>query len=88
MKKFQAVIKDTVGIHARPASILASEASKFKSELKLVAPSGVEGNIKSIINLMSLGIRHNDNITIKADGADEEEALAAIKACLEKNKVI
>ncbi|AAB95749.1 phosphocarrier protein HPr [Mycoplasmoides pneumoniae] len=88
MKKIQVVVKDPVGIHARPASIIAGEANKFKSELKLVSPSGVEGNIKSIINLMSLGIKQNDHITIKAEGTDEEEALNAIKAVLEKHQVI
>ena len=78
MKTFQYVIKDEVGIHARPAGLLVKEAKKFPSKITL------EGTGK-LMAIMSMGIKKGMEVTIAAEGEDEEQAIEAMKAFLEAN---
>ncbi|RXJ02566.1 phosphocarrier protein HPr [Anaerobacillus alkaliphilus] len=70
-------ITDATGIHARPATLLVNKASQFSSEISLVYKEK-SVNLKSIMGVMSLGVGQGAQITIKADGADEEAALASL----------
>ncbi|ETA73599.1 phosphocarrier protein HPr [Ligilactobacillus equi] len=76
------VIAET-GIHARPATLLVQAASKFSSDITLTY-NEKSVNLKSIMGVMSLGVGQNADVTIKAEGADEEEALAAIAETMTK----
>lgn len=87
MASFKAKIKDPVGLHARPASITVSTASKFTSDIVIKA-HGKEGNLKSIMNVMALGVRCNDEIEIAATGVDEEQAVAEIEKTMKDSKLI
>ncbi len=87
MAKFTAKITDPVGLHARPASITVSAASKFDSEIKIDA-NGKTGNLKSIMNIMALGVRQGDTITISAEGSDAEEAINEIEKTMKENGLI
>jgi phosphocarrier protein HPr len=73
----KAIVKSETGIHARPALSVVKEASKFKSEV-LIVKDGNEYNAKSIVAIMSMAAVKNDEITIKATGADEEAAAVAM----------
>ncbi|MBU3098038.1 MULTISPECIES: HPr family phosphocarrier protein [Clostridium] len=70
------------GLHARPASIFVKTASKFKSTVSIVHGTGV-ANAKSIINIMSLGLKKDEEIKIVTEGADEKEAMAALVSLVE-----
>ena len=72
------IVTDEAGLHARPATKLVNAASKFTSDLSLVY-SGRSVNLKSIMGVMSLGIRQGAEITIIANGDDAEQALAEIE---------
>lgn len=87
MTKFSATIIDPIGLHARPASELAKIASSYKCEVKIIS-NGREGNAKSIMNIMALGIKKNEIIEIVAIGEDEKEAIKEIKDQLIKLKLI
>ena len=87
MKSFTAEIIDPVGLHARPATIAVSVASKFKSDVT-ISYDGQEVNMKSILNIISLGATPGSMITIKTEGEDEEEALKSIEETLRAQKVI
>ncbi|EFF41851.1 HPr family phosphocarrier protein [Mycoplasmopsis alligatoris] len=87
MKEFTCTIIDPAGLHARPASIIVGTAGKFKSDSKVIS-AGREGNLKSIMNIMALGVKHGTEITIKISGEDEEAALQAIKDALVSNNLI
>lgn len=67
------IINET-GLHARPASVFVSKAAKFKSEL-MVQKGEKQVNAKSILAVLSLGISKGTEITISAQGPDEEEAV-------------
>ncbi|NMB17928.1 MAG: phosphocarrier protein HPr [Erysipelothrix sp.] len=87
MKEFTAVVIDPVGLHARPATVAVNAASKFKSEIKL-SYKGRSVNMKSIMGVMSLGIPTQSEITVSAEGEDEEAAIATIEEVLKTQKVI
>lgn len=87
MASFTAKIIDPIGLHARPASELTKIASSFASNIKIIA-KGKEGNAKSIMNIMALGIKKDDEITIEADGADADQAIDKLKSELSKLKLI
>ena len=81
MKK-KVMIKNDTGIHARPASMLVEEAGKYDADVELIK-KGQSVNAKSIMGIMSLGIQQSTEITIKAEGSDEQEAVKAIVKLIE-----
>lgn len=80
MKKI--VIVNKTGVHARPASLLIKAAQAFDSEIFLIK-NGTESNCKSIMNILSMGICCNDEISIRAVGSDAEAAEQSILEVLE-----
>lgn len=73
------VIKNRLGLHAKPASMFVREAVKYKASI-LVAKDGTEVNGKSIMGLMLLAAESGSKLTIKADGPDEQKALDGLEA--------
>ncbi len=87
MAEFTAKITDPVGLHARPASVTVATASKFEADIKIDA-NGKSGNLKSIMNVMALGVRQGDSITVVATGTDAEAAVKAIQETMKTNNLI
>ena len=85
-EKLSFVVSDPVGLHARPATILVNQASKFTSNITLVY-NGKEVNLKSIMGVMSLGVPTKATVEIVAEGEDEKEAIAAIETAVKEQKV-
>jgi phosphocarrier protein FPr/phosphocarrier protein len=65
------------GIHARPAALLAASLRPLAADVRLLARGG-EANARSTVALMALGVRHGDQIEIRATGPDAENALEAL----------
>ncbi len=82
MKRKVVEIKNKLGLHARPASLLVKLAGKFESEIQL-AKDDTEINAKSILGVMMLAAGPGQSITISADGPDAEEAIDAIASLVE-----
>lgn len=78
MYKIDVSINNESGLHARPASMFIKEASKYKSELK-VLKGGKEYNAKSIMGILSMGAKKGDTITILAEGSDEKKAVESLE---------
>lgn len=84
MQSFNYVVKDEVGIHARPAGLLVKEAKKYESVITLV--KGDKSAVATkLMAVMALGVKCGEEITVNVEGADEETACAEIKAFLEAN---
>ncbi|KMZ96309.1 hypothetical protein PVNG_02447 [Plasmodium vivax North Korean] len=81
MKKISYKIKDSAGLHARPASKLVQSLAKYSSSVKLEY-NGKVANAKSIINLMSLGISGDSEVIFLIEGSDEEELSSSICSIL------
>ena len=84
MKKFNYVITDVIGIHARPAGLLVKEAKKYEAKVT------IEGKGKSVdatrlMAVMSLGVKKNDEITVIVEGNGEGEAAENLEKFLKEN---
>ncbi len=77
MRSEKVTILNETGLHARPASVFVNTAAKFKSEL-MIQKGEKQVNAKSILAVLSLGISKGTEITISAQGSDEEEAVSKL----------
>jgi len=75
------VIKNTLGLHARPAALFVQLANKFQSEI-FVEKKEQKVNGKSIMGIMTLAAGKGQKITITADGNDAEKAVNALEKLL------
>ncbi|MBC7756431.1 MAG: HPr family phosphocarrier protein [Bdellovibrio sp.] len=71
-------IINKLGLHARASTKLTQTASQFSSEI-WIEKNGRKVNAKSIMGVMMLAAATGSMVTIEANGADEVEAMAAVK---------
>lgn len=69
------------GLEARPVALLVQVASQYGSEI-YVESADKKVNAKSIMGMMTLGLYTGETVTVSANGADEEEAIANIEKFL------
>jgi phosphocarrier protein HPr len=77
------IIKNKLGLHARPASLFVQTAAQFDADVT-VMKNGLEVNGKSIMGVMMLAAEQGSEIAVKADGIDEELLIQAITELIEK----
>ena len=82
MKRKEVEIRNKLGLHARPASLVVKLAGKFESEIQLIKEE-TEINAKSILGVMMLAAGPGTKITITADGCDASEAVDAIASLID-----
>lgn len=86
MKQFTYTIKDELGIHARPAGMLAKEAKIYGGDTKITLTANEKTvNPSQLMKLMALGVKKGTEVTICCEGEREEEAAAALQAFFEEN---
>ena len=85
MKQFTYTIKDALGIHARPAGLLAKKAKSYADTAVTITANGKTVNLGQLMKLMALGVKQGTEVTITCEGANEEEAAAGLLAFLEEN---
>ena len=79
-----AVVRDEVGLHARPASKFVKLAGMFQSEITVRKEGGAAAaNGKSITSILLMGAARGATVQITADGPDEIEACRALRELLE-----
>ncbi|MBE5923113.1 MAG: HPr family phosphocarrier protein [Lachnospiraceae bacterium] len=84
MKEFKYVITDEVGIHARPAGLLVKEAKALASKITMEA-NGKSADITKLMAVMQLGVKKGTEVVIKAEGDDEDSAIAKIEEFMKAN---
>ena len=67
-------IKNSVGLHTRPATFFIQKANSYKSSI-WVEKGDCRVNAKSLLGVLSLGIEKGTEVTFIADGSDEAEAI-------------
>jgi phosphocarrier protein FPr/phosphocarrier protein len=77
----EVTLPNPAGLHARPAAVVAVEAKKYKSDIRLLR-GGDSANAKSIVSLMGLATKFGDKVRVQAAGPDAGEAAAAIARLL------
>jgi phosphocarrier protein len=90
MIEAKVLINNKVGLHARPASLFVQAASKFTSNVQVScqAPETNEirvANAKSILGILTLGVFQGMELTIQANGEDEESAIQSLVELVENN---
>ena len=71
-----AIVGSSVGLHARPASIVAEAAAEFDDEV-LLSVDGEEGvDASSVMLIMTLGAEKCAEVTVESDNADAMNAIA------------
>lgn len=78
MKKFNYTITDNLGIHARPAGMLAKAAKTYADTEITVTCNGKTTKATQLMKIMSLGVKQGDVVTVAAEGPSEEAAIAAM----------
>ena len=84
MKEYTYVIKDALGLHARPAGILVKAVAGYSCSVTLTTATG-KADAKRLMAVMRLAAKQGMELTVTCDGADEEKAAQELKAFMEAN---
>ena len=84
MKSFDYTIPDEIGIHARPAGILAKKAKEYASRIT-ITKGGKTAEAQKLMAVMSLGVKKGETVTVSAEGEDEEKAVADMETFFKEN---
>lgn len=77
MKKQKVTVKNSAGLHARPASLLVKLAGRFESEF-YINMYGYKINGKSILGVLTLAAEEGSEMELEVEGPDESDALEAL----------
>ena len=80
-------IKNAEGLHARPATEIAKSATQYTATVELDV-MGNKYNAKSVLNIMSAGIKNSTQVKIICNGVDEDKALEGIMQTFQENALI
>lgn len=84
MKEATVTITSESGLHARPATLFTQAAAKFASKIT-IAKGEKKADAKSILTVLTLGAAKGAEVTLTADGPDEDAAIAALTEFLATN---
>ncbi|MBB3108606.1 phosphocarrier protein [Paenibacillus phyllosphaerae] len=78
-------IANLLGLHVRPAKQIVEAAKKYPNTQVFVEKDGKKNSAKSLVNVLTLGAKHGDAVTLIVEGEQEAAALAEIGAILSAN---
>lgn len=79
MKQFTYTITEPVGLHARPAGMLAKIAKTLNSEVTLQKTDGAPVSAKLLMRLLCMGVKTGDSVTVTISGGDESQNYDCMK---------
>lgn len=82
MTERRVVVGSAVGLHARPAALFVQAATKSGVAVQIAKNSGHPVDARSILAVLSLDVRHGDEVILRADGAGAEAALDTLTKLL------
>ncbi len=83
MPEKRVAVASKVGLHARPAALLARSVSDLDAQVT-IAFGGKQVDARSVLGLMALGARGGDKIRVSAAGTEAAEALRRITDLAER----
>ena len=83
MVKKEMTITNNIGLHARPATFFIQKANTFKSSI-WIEKDERRVNAKSLLGVISLGVKKDMKLILIAEGADEQEAVEKLAEMIEK----
>lgn len=84
MVSFNYTITDEVGIHARPASLLVTEAKSYPDTIKIVKGEK-SADAKKLMGLLSLGAKQGEEVTVQVEGDTEADTCAKLEEYFKNN---
>ena len=85
MKEFNYVVNDPLGLHARPAGMLAKAAKAYADTVITLTKGAKTVKATQLMMIMSLAVKNGDEVTIRAEGASEDAAIAAMEQFFKEN---
>lgn len=82
----EVTIKNSQGLHARPAALFVQAASRYNSSVT-IERDGEKVNGKSIMGILTLGVQPGATIRLEVEGDDANEVFAELKKLLEKDVI-
>ncbi|MGO1048760.1 HPr family phosphocarrier protein [Crossiella sp. CA198] len=83
MPELRVTVASRVGLHARPAAVLARTAAEQPVAVTIRKEGGEPVAAASVLGLMTLGAMHGDEVVLAAEGEGAEAALAAVAALID-----
>lgn len=77
------VVDIPAGLHLRPVSILCNRSIDFNSSI-MIKKNEKLVNAKSVLGILSAGVKYGDEIELICDGVDEEEALETLSCMIDE----
>ncbi|MGN0368012.1 MAG: HPr family phosphocarrier protein [Wujia sp.] len=84
MKSFEYTITDEVGIHARPAGLLAKKVKEYASKV-VIEKDGKSAEAQKLMAVMALGVKKGETVTVKVEGDDEDAAVIEMETFFKEN---
>lgn len=78
MVERKVTVASKVGLHARPAALVAKTAAAQSAQVTIAKDGGDPVVAGSVLNLMTLGAKHGDVVVIAAEGDGAEEAVTTV----------
>ena len=85
MMKIEHTVKDPLGIHARPAGLIAKLAKGYADTVITIEKNGNVAKASQLMKLMGLGVKNGDTVVVAVEGGNEEAAFAAMKEFFDAN---
>jgi phosphocarrier protein HPr len=79
------VVGSRVGLHARPAKLVAEEAGRQSVVVRIAKNGRDPVDARSLLSLLALGAKQGDEVTLSAEGDGAEAAVATIASLVEKD---
>ncbi len=83
--KQTALVKEKSGLHARPSSAIVKLAKSFEDTKITISYNGKTVSADSLVNILSLGVKHNESVEIATSGKNAEQALKKMCELIEKD---
>ena len=84
MEVFEYVIKDRIGLHARPAGLLVKQVKEMEAKVTLKA-KGKSVNAGNVMANMRLGIKEGEKVIVELEGSREKEERQKLEAFFMNN---
>lgn len=82
MKSVELEVLNPSGLHARPASTFVKTAAGFRSRVRIenLSRGTAPGDAKSILTMLTAGVKQGHLVRITAEGEDEADAIESLEA--------
>lgn len=82
MAERRAVIASRVGLHARPAAAFVQAVKKAGTPVTIAKGDGAEVDAASILSVLTLNVGAGDEVVLRAEGDDADDALDSLAQLL------